>query len=214
MESCTDVSAVILRWKKAVMLFICLIQSSFSCRGDDDCPGSHMCQLQQGNGICVEQNGQTKENGAIVGILSAMIVLIVCLVALLAYICHRNVWGRQSWGSQTSLTTDAEEGERRNTTLVCTSSQTQDTIVTVPTYFLQRQLSIASNYSGPPPYFSIFSILTEDTQQVRRTEINTNEILEIEAVQVCELPPPSYETVREVFEETPPRYEDVITNNK
>ena len=214
MESCASVSTAILRWKKAVILFICLIRSSFACRGDSDCPDRHMCQLQQGKGICVQLNGQSKENGAIVGILSAMIVLIVCLVALLAYICHRNVWGRNSWGSQSSLTTNVEEGEERNATLVCTSSQTQNTIVTVPRHFLQRQLSIASNYSGPPPYFSIFSILTEDTQQIRRTEINANDILEIEAVQICEVPPPSYETVREVFEETPPRYVDAITTNK
>lgn len=212
MESC---DSLIRKWNLRIVLFVCWVHSCFSCRGDDDCPNRHICQLEQGGGICVEQNGQPTENGIIVGILSAMIVLIVCLVALLAYICHKNVWRRNSWGSQSSLTTNLEDIERQTIRIARRSSQAQNTIdVAIPRYFLQRQLSIASNYSGPPPYFSIFSVLSEDTLQVTRTEIGASDALEIEATQVCELPPPSYETVREVFEECPPRYEDVITTNK
>lgn len=211
MESC---GIVVRRWILRVVLFFCWVNSCRPCRRDDDCPNTHVCQRDQSNGICVKVNEHPKENGIIVGILSAMIVLILCLVALLAYICHRNVWRRSSWDSQTSLTIqDNDTLERRTVRIVRrASSQAQNALVTVPRYFLQRQLSVASNYSGPPPYFSIFSVLSEDTQRVRRTDIDSSEVLEIDAIQVCELPPPSYETVEEVL--SPPRYEDAVNMNK
>ena len=150
----------------------------------------------------------TETTKAIVVVMSVTILLIVCLIAVLIILCLR-----KSASVIDEIHTDDHEEALEAQPYASTLRQIQENDVEIPSYIRERQMSLASSYSGPPPYFSIFKLVNPETGEIRGTCIGgTNAVLNfvtsVESIEEC---PPDYEGV---VDHLPPTYEQVLSSHQ
>ena len=200
-----------LRLVLEIALFCSKIGIVYTCTEDSQCPRGQTCLLD--GGYCQLQQSFAESSSNVVVLAPVGGVLTLCIGILIFFICYRrytkkrrrdcadipNGRYRGNIASVQGRYERTEEPSQRSSgpnVQVCSSST-------------PNHLNLGFEVLNPPPYFSIFTLITQEGNDVQRTVMATSEVQEVQVVwERDEDFPPAYDTLS-LGPPWPPAYSEI-----
>ena len=196
-------------------LHVCAV---FACKNNSQCPRGQVCVLD--GSYCQTEKSLTKSPSTVVILAPVGSGIAVCAGILIFLICYRRHLKRKR--SEREVNEVAHENitsiqGRYQRTGTCNRNLSNLNAHAASSNPNQNQLNLGFEFLNPPPYFSIFTFITQEgIGDIQRTGAETRETPEMQVVwnhSREEDNPPAYDTLS-LGPPWPPAYSEIGSDNE
>lgn len=188
-----------------IALFWSKIGLVYTCTEDSECPRGQVCLLD--GGYCQLQQNFAGSSSNVVVLAPVGGVLTLCIGILIFFICYRRYTKKRRSDCSEINGIDAVQGRYERTEGRNQNSSGPN--VQVCSSSTPNHLNLGFEVLNPPPYFSIFTLIAQEGNDVQRTVMATGEVQEVQVVwERDEDFPPAYDTLS-LGPPWPPAYSEI-----
>lgn len=192
--------------------FFCLnISASFGCTDKSQCPRGQICEVE--SGYCQIDKNYTDSSSTVMVLVPVGTVLALCIAILIFVVCYRRYTEqKQRIRRENAIPQNNTPVQGRyHSSNTCDRNATSSSSVQVSSNSSPSHLNLGFELLNPPPYFSIFTMITQQGESVQRRVTENREIQEVEVVWEIERndnAPPAYNTLS-LGPPWPPAYSEI-----